>query len=442
MHFTRLFRFDFFILLIILLNLVTAPLAIAGPLKPFSTGSETKKWIFPSIGSGNGDWEISTGIFFWSDKFWIRNLQLRADVDIAPGIRWHSLIRSDGYWKYLDDLDLQFDENFIEFYGFRPFDKSILSTSLKVGTTRYLRFPYPDNIAVFDQVPGIGDLKGGPDTGYSGGLLTLDYSHESGWSIHSSMVQWGFGRESGFDVIEAYLGYGTRIGRWDLEARLGRLAIRPEPLGEGAPGFNIFLGTEYNDHRIGFLYEDIDGQEEYTGIMVKFAPDRNTRFLGEVAADYARTPQGLAAHLTLAKGTIGRVKRITEDELPLYSNLLVRNSNGDFVVSELSHEPGDLEGYHLVGEIVAERIRTYWQNSQVRNFYEHRLSSWGETSDKELLVVMVEHPRYLDLEALVSPNTSFGSWDDLKEWERERQGPAQLSRKVTYKFYRKVSESK
>ena len=95
----------------------------------------------------------------------------------------------------------------------------------------------------------------------------------------------------------------------------------------------------------------------------------------------------------------------------------------------------------LVGEIVAERIRTYWQNGQARNYYEHRISNWGQDgSNKDLVVVMQEDPWYLQAEALVSPH-NFGN---LKEWESDRQGPAQLSQKVTYKFYevKKIDQDK
>jgi len=47
---------------------------------------------------------------------------------------------------------------------------------------------------------------------------------------------------------------------------------------------------------------------------------------------------------------------------------------------------------------------------------------------------MKEEPWYLQSEALVSPhNFSVG----IKTWERDRQGPAQLSQKVTYQFYKK-----
>ena len=72
-------------------------------------------------------------------------------------------------------------------------------------------------------------------------------------------------------------------------------------------------------------------------------------------------------------------------------------------------------GLVLVGEIVAERVRTYWQNGQVRNWYEHRLSSWGRTSGRGVVAVMVEDPWYLQLEALVSPHTTFSSWEALQE---------------------------
>lgn len=79
---------------------------------------------------------------------------------------------------------------------------------------------------------------------------------------------------------------------------------------------------------------------------------------------------------------------------------------------------------------------TYWQNGQGRNFYEHTLSKWGETDSENSTVVMESDTWYLKLEALVSPHTSFENWDDLVQWEKHRQGPAQLAQPVTYKFYK------
>ncbi|MGI6788024.1 MAG: hypothetical protein ACOX4X_00785 [Aminobacterium colombiense] len=44
----------------------------------------------------------------------------------------------------------------------------------------------------------------------------------------------------------------------------------------------------------------------------------------------------------------------------------------------------------------------------------------------------------MELESLVSPHTDLWSWDDLKKWEEDRMGPAQLNQKVVYRFYKKV----
>ncbi|MDO8588046.1 MAG: hypothetical protein Q7T82_13555 [Armatimonadota bacterium] len=88
----------------------------------------------------------------------------------------------------------------------------------------------------------------------------------------------------------------------------------------------------------------------------------------------------------------------------------------------------------LVGEIKAERFKTYWQYGQVRNYYEHRVSSRGETGTPGLRVVLDEEPWTLEYESLVSPHV-FGN-DGWGAWERDRQGPAHITQKVTYEFYR------
>ena len=130
---------------------------------------------------------------------------------------------------------------------------------------------------------------------------------------------------------------------------------------------------------------------------------------GRVALDYTRAPQGIAFEIPLAKGSFGM-----HGELP------------------------PPQGAQLVGEIHAERVTTYWQNGQSRNYYEHVTGQWGETGDPALDVVVVEGPWYLQLEALVSPNMLTPS--QLLEWERQRQGPAQLAQPVVYQFYRSVRE--
>lgn len=361
-------------------------------------------WYFPYLGQGKGTWDASVGIFFWTDTFHTRNLQLRSDVDLAPGMRWHTVIRSNREQDTLQGLHPHFDENYLEGYGFHENQTGTLSTSLRIGNMRYLHFPYPDAIAVFDQVPGISDLKDGAKTGYSGELLTLDYAHKTGLGLHVSGINWDFGRKGGSDLLENYLFYRQNFGKLHFETHVGGLAVRPEPLERKENGYNVYLGTTGTRYTLGLLYEKLHNYPAYTGVMVSFPMNRTTKAMGKVAFDYDRTPEGFAMQIPLAAGRIGGIQK----EIP--------------------------EGSILVGEIKAERLRTYWQNGQVRNYYEHRISHWGETGGNDMIVVMKEEPWYLQTEALVSPH-KFS--EGLKTWERDRQGPAQLSQKVTYQFYRK-----
>jgi len=274
---------------------------------------------------------------------------------------------------------------------------------LRVGNIRYLHFPYPDAIATFDQVPGIVDLTDNQRTGYSGELLTLDYAHKSGLGLHTSGINEGFGSTGGSHLLENYLFYRQDIGNLHFETHIGGLAVRPEPLGRKENGYNVYIGTKVAGYTAGLLYEKLHNQPVYTGIMVSFPMNNTTKAMGKVAFDYDRTPQGFAMQLPLVSGTMGGIQR----KAP--------------------------EGGVLVGEIQAERLRTYWQNGQVRNYYEHRKSSWGQTGSRELVVVMKEDSWQLQKEALVSPHPFNAG---LKTWEKDRQGPAQLSQIVTYQFYK------
>jgi hypothetical protein len=368
-----------------------------------NTTPQDKGWYFPYLGQGKGTWDASVGIFFWSDTFHTRNLQLRGDMDLAPGMRWHTVVRSNREQDTLSGFHPHFDENYLEGYGFHEIKTGTLSASLRVGNMRYLHFPYPDAIAVFDQVPGIGDLTSSQKTGYSGELLTLDYAHKTGLGLHVSGINWGFGREGGSQILEDYLFYRQNVGKLHFETHVGGLAVRPEPLGRKENGYNVYLGTTGTRYTVGLLYEKLQNQPAYTGVMVTFPMNNTTKAMGKVAFDYDRTPEGFAMQIPLAAGRIGGI----QTKVP--------------------------EGGVLVGEMKAERLRTYWQNGQVRNYYEHRVSNWGETGGADLIVVMKEEPWYLQTEALVSPH-KFS--EGLKTWERDRQGPAQLSQKVTYQFYK------
>lgn len=386
-------------------------------------------WTFPTIGFGNGYWYASVGAHFWKDHLDFRNLQLGLDVDLWKGMRLHGLFRSNDKKYTLQGFSPRVDELYLEWLGFCRGETASLSLSMKLGRSRYLRFPYPDAISLFDQVPGISDLEGGQFAGYSGAIITADYSHESGIGFHGTYIDWGFGVDRPSDWAELFLYYRLDDGPYHYELRWGKLPVRPEPLGRTAEGFALFAGKTFdNGNSVGFLYEDCEGQEKYTGIVVSFAPGDTTRWMGELAFDFTRSPLGHAVQLPLASGTIGSVIRAREEESPQFYGLYtVRNAKGWLEASD----------WELVGEIRAERVRTYWQNGQVRNFYEHRTSAWGVTEGSGLKVVMVEEPWYLQLEALVSPHTDFSSWKAIKEWEKDRQGPAQLNQKVVYRFYRK-----
>lgn len=393
---------------------------------PAGGDESSRGWFFPTIGSFNGTWEMSVGTHFWDDHLDFRNLQLRADIDLAPGLRWHALARSNGLQDGLEEWEPRLDEHFLEWYGFHSSPEGVLSFSAKAGRVRYLRFPYPDAISTFDQVPGIEDLNGGDETGYSGLICTVDYAHRTGLGVHGVWIDWGYGVDRPAEWAERFVFFRNTSGPWHFEARYGDLPLRSIPMGKTGEGYSIFAGRSLGDMSAGFLYEDIQGQENFTGIVVTFAKNSMTSFMGSMNFDYTRSPQGFAMQIPLISGTIGNMRRLDADREPFFTGVLMSPGGSGYL---------EAEGLVLVGEIAAERIRTYWQNGQERNWYEHRLSSWGRTSGPDIVTVMVEDPWYLQLEALVSPHTDFSSMDALKEWESDRMGPAQVSQRVVYRFY-------
>lgn len=391
-------------------------------------------WWAPTIGRGRGHWDVKVGVHAWTDHISLRNLRLRGAVDLGPGLRAQATVRSNSKVAGITTVAPRVDELFVEKYGYYTRGDHRLSLSLRLGVLRYLRFPYPDIISTFDQVPGIADLQGRHPTGYGGLVAAAEYAHASGLGAHLTAIKWGFGFPAGQDLVEGYGFYRGQLGPFDLELRAGVLAVRPEPLGKGAPGYNVYVGYHDPEWQAGVLYEKIEGQPVRTGVMVRFAfphvrrnqpvagnpwrPDEHfhgsflnvsipaARFAqgaGEVYLDYTRAPQGIAVEIPLLKGTFG-----------------------------MRREPS--AGARLVGEIHTERVTTYWQNGQSRNLYEHVVGKWGETDGPGLEVVMEEGPWYLQLEALVSPNLLLPS--KLRQWERQRQGPAQLAQPVIYRFYR------
>lgn len=400
-HIARQYRYASFVLLLISL-LFTCGITLAAP----STDSH---FILPFLGTGRGDWEASVGVFAWPDFVRFRNLQLRTDVDLLPGIRAHAVVRSNQEFNSLSHFDPHLDEAYLEGFAHYKSDIGTTSASLRVGTTRYLRFPYPDAIAIFDQVPGIYDVKGlTSEMGYQGNLLAVEYVHDSGLGMHYTGFT-SLDTRSASSTIEQYLFFRHNLGSWHIESRCGKLAYRDapaEPLGDSRSGYNAFLGTRWHDLNAGLLYEKLYHEPVSTGVMVQFPLSPATKTCGALSFDYDRTPEGFAMQVPICQGNIGGISRKVPDDAV------------------------------QVGEIHAERVRTYWQNGQVRNYYEHRISVTGETGS-QYLVVTDEQPWYLRYEALVSPHAQFSTGSDITAWESDRRGPAQLCQQVTYRFYKR-----
>jgi len=370
-------------------------------------GWDRPGWRVDYLGPLRGHATLSLGAQLWHDYFQVRNLVGRLTLDLAPGVRGHVIVRRrEGSWRRMP-LHPDLDEAYVEGTAFYHQPDWHAAFNLKGGRVRCLRFPAPDRLAVFDQVPGIGDLYGGPSTDYRGALLTIEAAHRSGLGLHFGGIQWGFDApREGANAVEWYGFYRRDLrGGWAVEGRAGALAGRTPPLGGPARrGANLFVGAQLGEFEVGGMLERRRGEGTYTGVMVRFRPTPVTRALGAVGFDYTRQREGLVVQYDLARLRIGQ-----------------------------STEPAP--GEELVGEIRAVRLRTYWQQGFQRNEYEHRLSAWGKAGGPRTRCVVKEEPWTLELEALVSPHVSLS-----REWFRDRQGPAQLARVVTYQFYRRRDE--
>ena len=114
----------------------------------------TNFW-FPKIGKFAGQTESSICFHLWSDHLYIRNLQLRTYSYIYPGIRINSMIRANKKENLIEmyrdsgtiyeKIEPNFDELYLELFGFHYSRYGKISGSLRIGKIRYLRFPYYDN---------------------------------------------------------------------------------------------------------------------------------------------------------------------------------------------------------------------------------------------------------------------------------------------------------
>lgn len=385
---------------------VTTPLPRTSTLEPRVnptglTEAPRYGWHTDYIGPFRGDFDLSFGVKVWPDRFNLRSLIFGGQVDLLPGIRGRFQLRRREGEKQAFRVDS--DEAYLEAFDQYRAPTFDAGASLRLGHVRYLHFPYPDAITQFDQVLNVIDLFSGNETDYRSLVLEAEASLHSGWGAHWT------GRAAGFDdgpqgtVIEAYGFYRSDFGRgWRFEGRGGDLAVRTEPLGRAAqPGYSVYVGKQLGEFNVGALYERKRTEHEYSGLMVQFRPGPVTRALGKVSFDYSRSPEGISVQIPLWHPRLGESRFVRPDDV-------------------------------LVGEVRSVRIRTLWRQGYVRNQYEHRLESWGETGDSRLHCVVTEEPWYLQTEALVSPHLVPD-----ERWERDRQGPGQFVQRVTYRYYRR-----
>ncbi len=349
-----------------------------------------------------GHWSFSTGFHAWSDHIDIKNAQLRSLLYLNQHWRINTVLRSNKEFREITPFEPKIDELYLQWQWLSTHQKNQNGVSIKIGEMRYLRFPKPDIISQFDQVPGTEDLSQNKQTSYRGIMLNQEYNITKTVGFHSSLLQWIASEQSGLTLIEGYLYYRKHTKTIDFETRLGQLAERNFPLGNGSFGYSSYIGINYRDFKAGVLIESLESEGIRTGILVEFSNNPINAFLGKMRADYTRSPQGIGIQPTLLRGTFGMTKTIPENK-------------------------------EKVGEIVVRQTITYWQNGQGRNFYEHILSKSGKTSSSH--VTMKTYPTYLKIESLVSKHHTFKSWDDLIQWEKERQGPAELATIVVYSFY-------
>lgn len=378
---------------------------------------------FPNLGTLSGSWEASVGLHFSGNHLYVRNSQLRINTNLWSGVRVVSVVRSNREFVNTAPFDPNFDELYMEGFGYHFTPAGRLSFSLKFGEMRYLRFPASDILSAFDQVPGVSDLNGastlsGPTrSAYDGLLLVVDFRSRWGLGYHGDVMQWMFHDRRDLSSIENYAYYKTSVSaplgslralNVEFEARAGRLQIRPEPLGRHATGVNAYAGVEYKAYRVGAIYEKLNGQDHYFGVLVTLSPSAFSRFVGAVHADYTRAPEGFAVQVPVLAGTVGYGRRAPD-------------------------------AAQLIGETTAERTITFWQNSQARNFSEHMIGSRGadnaEDNGTRLLIVIDEQPWYLKNEAVVGAALSARTWGDFADWNTTASRLGELGQPVTFRYY-------
>ncbi len=207
--------------------------------------SKPQGWWFPQTGFLSGNFESGVSTHFWTNYFRLRNLQLRTQVNLWNGVRVNSVVRSNRELIGVDKVDPLFDEMYLEYYGYHFGEQGMLSFSARGGRMRFVRFPFPDKLSIFDIVPRVSDLNPGRGvkTAYDGLMLVLDYKlYFFGLGYHATLYQEVDEEVLRRGLLENYIYYQNQYKIMEWEARAGQLQLRTVPQGYSEWGATFILG--------------------------------------------------------------------------------------------------------------------------------------------------------------------------------------------------------
>jgi hypothetical protein len=382
----------------------------------FFTGLQAIDYIPLKFNQFHGHVESSIGMHFWSDHLLLRNLQVRSLVYTPWYMRLNAVIRSNDVQNLLvitedetiweDWFEPHVDELYLEtIHQFKHYDWQ-LDASVKLGRTRFLRFPYYFQTARFDRIPGLTDIWGGADADYSGVIANADLRSPWGVGYHLAHINWLWhDLRDGNAILENYVYFAPDVHPGILELRWGDLARRTDPPGDTVRGMSMLLGASWRGFSVALLAEQLP-DDTYLGLLVNFAPTRITNAIGRVRLDYTRAHQGFVFQVPFAQYNFGYA----------------------------ASAPPDAE---LVGEVTVDRAITFWRAGLMRNFYEHVASRSG--SIRGDVIVMKQEPWHLGFEGLITPyRLNHISITELKNWNNSTTRPGQYSQSATYYIYRRT----
>ncbi len=392
-------------------------------------GGAAEGWWLPSTAPYTGHFEGSVSLRLWSDRSEARNLQLRGLYNLPQGLRINAVLRSNRELGGIGVFEPAFDELYLESRGYHFGARSTVSYNLRYGRMRYLRFPFPDRLALFDLVPGMEDLEPDPEfraslngawrefrSSLNGALLNIDSLHARGFGHHASLYLNSTGDPADV-LLQNFLYHRHHGARWEWELRAGQLQWRDLPTGPAADpsatprresrlGGSAYLGLRWGGLRLGVMLERVRDDDLFAGVLLQLSPHPVTNVLGTFHVDYTRVPEGIALHLPLLRGQYGYARAA---ELPA--------------------------GARLVGEVHSERRATFWGSSQTRNFFEHEARVGGRVSGDDLVVVCDEDPWYLRSESPVGRLEQLQGVDDLRRWDSSSARLGEVAQPVVYRYY-------